>query len=158
MVGMHPVYRGEYAALGNELLRSLRELGFTVRFAGETVAEFLDAVKTGNLDLAVGRWTGQFPDADTFVHGLLSREGFMGKVCGNPEIERLVGQGREELDPGLRDSIYREVEGILANDALLLPLFHEQVYRFARPEVEGLNVGFSAPTVRYEDLRVRAKR
>ncbi|HKC25619.1 MAG TPA: ABC transporter substrate-binding protein [Thermoanaerobaculia bacterium] len=158
VVGVHPVYRGEYAALGSELLRSLRELGFTIRPGADTMAEFLDLTRTGLMDLAIARWTGQFPDADTFVHGLLSREGFMGRMCGTPEIERLVGRGREELDPGLRDSIYREVEEILAKDALLLPLFHEQVYRFARPEVEGLNVGFSAPTVRYEDLRVRAKR
>ena len=38
----------------------------------------------------------------------------------------------------MRHSIYRQVEEIIAREALLLPLFHDQVYCFARPEVEGL--------------------
>jgi hypothetical protein len=40
-------------------------------------------------------------------------------------------------------------------EALLLPLFHEQVYHFSRPEVEGLSVSFGAPTVAYDELRTR---
>jgi hypothetical protein len=39
---------------------------------------------------------------------------------------------------------------------MLLPLFHEQAYRFARPEVEGLTVAMGAPTVPLELLRIRA--
>jgi len=44
---------------------------------------------------------------------------------------------------------------ILVRDALLIPRFHEQAYRFARPEVEGLTVSFATPTVAYESLRIR---
>jgi len=44
---------------------------------------------------------------------------------------------------------------IVAREALLLPLFHEQAYRFARPAVEGLTVSFASPTVAYENLRIR---
>jgi hypothetical protein len=41
-------------------------------------------------------------------------------------------------------------------DALVMPLFHEQVYRFARPEVEGLDITFSTPpVVAYEKLWVK---
>ena len=51
--------------------------------------------------------------------------------------------------------MYREVEDIVFRERLLHPLFHEQVYRFARPEVEGLTVSLSAPHVDYANLRVR---
>jgi hypothetical protein len=37
---------------------------------------------------------------------------------------------------------------------MILPLFHEQAYRFARPEVEGLSVSFGGD-VAYEDLHLR---
>ena len=60
-----------------------------------------------------------------------------------------------EIDPAARHAIYRRVEEIIARDALLLPLFHEQVYRFARPEVEGLRLSYSVPSVAYEELSVR---
>ena len=43
----------------------------------------------------------------------------------------------------------------MAREALLLPLFHEQVYRFVRPEIEGLQLGLSWPTIAYEKLSVR---
>jgi hypothetical protein len=45
---------------------------------------------------------------------------------------------------------------LIAREALLLPLFHDQVYCFARPEVEGLtSVGQSNPVVAYENLQIR---
>jgi hypothetical protein len=43
----------------------------------------------------------------------------------------------------------------VAQDALVIPLFYIQIYRFARPEVEGLSLSFSPPDVHYEELRVR---
>jgi hypothetical protein len=35
-----------------------------------------------------------------------------------------------------------------------MPLFHEQVYRFSRPEVDGLSVSYWQPTVSYEKLSI----
>ena len=57
-------------------------------------------------------------------------------------------------DPAARHAIYREIEEILAREALMLPLFHEQAYRFAWPEVEGLALSVGGDTA-YEELRIR---
>jgi hypothetical protein len=55
----------------------------------------------------------------------------------------------------VRHDIYREVEQIIARRALL-PLFHEQTYRFARPEVEGFEIVFNMQQpVPYEKLWIR---
>ncbi len=37
----------------------------------------------------------------------------------------------------------------------MLPLFHDQVYCFARPEVEGLDSLGSNPVVSYDELWIR---
>ena len=79
----------------------------------------------------------------------------MGHYCGTAEIDQLADRGRAEIDPRIRHSIYRQVEEAIARDALLVPLFHEQVYRFVQPDVEGLSLGFSLPTVAYDKLSVR---
>jgi ABC-type transport system substrate-binding protein len=79
----------------------------------------------------------------------------VGLFCGTPEIDQLGARGRAEMDPRVRHSIYRQVEEIITRDALLIPLFHEQVYRFIQPDVEGLSLGFSLPTVAYDKLSVR---
>jgi ABC-type oligopeptide transport system substrate-binding subunit len=55
----------------------------------------------------------------------------------------------------MRHSLYRQIEEILAREALLVPLYHEQEYRFARPEIQGLSVFLWGRTVAYEELRLR---
>jgi len=105
----------------------------------------------------VGRWGADYPDADTFVYGVLhSTAGNMGRFLGDPELDRLIDQARAETDPRARHSLYRKVEEIVARDALMLPLFHDQVYAFVRPEVEGFDhVWQASPMINYEELWIR---
>jgi ABC-type transport system substrate-binding protein len=153
---VNPVLFGEYAALTKELLQEFRSMGFAVRVVNKTIGEYFEGLRTADTDLSIGRWIGDYPDADTFIYGLLhSREGILGRYCGSPEIDELAERGRAEIDPHARHVIYREAEEVIARDALLVPLFYEQKYRFARPEVEGLTIGFAYPTVAYEDLFLR---
>jgi ABC-type transport system substrate-binding protein len=153
----HPMFFGEYSAVAKELFGIFAAKGVHLRVVNKTMSEFLQAGNTGSADVVVGRWIGDYPDADTFVHGMLhSQGGSIGRHCGSPELDRLIERGRVEMDARARHAIYREVEEAIARDALLLPLFHEQVYRFARPEIEGLDsLNLSFPEVSYENLRIR---
>jgi peptide/nickel transport system substrate-binding protein len=153
---VHPVYAGEYAAFARALLDGLRERGFHVRPVTASLPEFLDAARSASVDLVLGRWLADFPDADTFAYGLLhTRRGSWGRLCGTAEIDALAERGRAETDPAARHSLYRRVEEAIVRDVLMLPLFHEQIYRFAAPDVEGLSVRVSPPTVAYEELSFR---
>jgi ABC-type oligopeptide transport system substrate-binding subunit len=108
------------------------------------------------VDLEVGRWAADYPDADTFLHGALnSVSGAFRNYLSSPELDRLSEQGRVEIDPRLRHSIYRRAEELIAREALLLPLFHDQLYCFARPELEGLVSIASQPRHPLRDLWIR---
>jgi ABC-type transport system substrate-binding protein len=102
----------------------------------------------------LGRWGVDYLDTDAIVYVLHSK-GWFGELMGTPELSRLIDRGRAEAVPGVRHAIYREVEETIAREALLLPLFHEQAYRFARPEIEGLALSLGGDTA-YEELRIRA--
>jgi peptide/nickel transport system substrate-binding protein len=154
-VALHPLFFEQYAGTYNEMSRVWAELGFKTRVVNRTMAEYLDAMAHGSTDVIIGRWSADYPDADTFIYILHSRGGGYGRFTASPELDRLAERGRAEAAPAVRHSLYREVEEILVRDALLIPLFHEQAYRFARPEVEGLTVSFATPTVAYESLRIR---
>ncbi len=152
----NPIMFGEFGALTKDLTQAFREMGYSIRVQNKTIGEFLAAQKEAPTDITIGRWVADYPDADTFVQGVLhSREGVYGRYCGIPEIDALTERGRGEVDPRARESIYREIEEVIAREALLIPLFHEQVYRFARPEVDGLAVGFGSSIVQYENLSIR---
>jgi len=156
-LAIHPVFRAEYAAVAAELTRVLGEAGFSVRPANTTYDAYRHWLRGGGeCDLALGRWDADYPDADSFLRGALhSQDGWFGPLSGTPEIDRLAELGRSEIDARLRHNIYRQAEEILDREAILLPLFHEQAYRFARPELDGLTVTFSSPTVAYEQLSLR---
>jgi ABC-type transport system substrate-binding protein/serine/threonine protein kinase len=153
---MHPVFFGEFSAFARELTDAFRDMGFLIRPINKTMAEYLELNAKGGTDIVVGRWNADYPDADSFVYSVVHSEaGFLGRLAGGPELDRLAEEARAETDPRLRHSIYRQVEELIARDALLLPLFHDQAYCFARPEVEGLDSVGSAPTVAYENLSIR---
>jgi ABC-type transport system substrate-binding protein len=154
-VALHPLFFEQYASTYREIARLWSELGFKIRVVNGNMAEYLDAMTHGTTDAIIGRWGADYPDADTFVYILHSKGGGYGRYTLSPELDRLAEGGRAEASPAVRHALYREAEEILARDALLIPLFHEQAYRFARPEVEGLTVSFATPTVAYENLRVR---
>jgi ABC-type transport system substrate-binding protein len=153
---VNPIYFGPYAAFYDALLASLREKGFIVRSVTKTMPEFLEMQQGVGTDVSIARWVADFPDADTFVSGILAtRGGIVGGYCGTGEADALAARGRAESDAGVRHGIYREVEEIVAKDALLVPLFHDQLYRFGRPELEGLNISFSPPYVDYSTLSLK---
>jgi ABC-type transport system substrate-binding protein len=154
---VHPVFISGYAACAAALLKAFQDVGVKIRPVTQTMDQYLAAARDGTADMVVGRWIADYPDADTFAYIMHSSAGFMGRYCGTSEIDRLLAQGRSENDPERRHTIYQRVEEILARDALLMPLFHEQSYRFARPEVEGLAVSPFQPTVAYEHLSVRSR-
>jgi ABC-type oligopeptide transport system substrate-binding subunit len=70
-------------------------------------------------------------------------------------MDRLCIRGRTETRTELRHEIYQEAEQLIARRAILLPLFHEQTYRFARPEVQDFEVTFGLQTVPYEKVWLR---
>jgi ABC-type transport system substrate-binding protein len=154
---VHPVFFSEFSAFARSLFDAFREIGFVIRPANRTMADYLALTSSGESDLNIGRWNADFPDADTFIYGVLHSEGgFLGRYASGPDLDRLAERGREETDPRVRHSIYRQVEEAVAGEALLLPLFHDQVYCFARPEVDGLtSVGQANPIVAYENLSLR---
>jgi ABC-type transport system substrate-binding protein len=148
---IHPTFSGEHAAFYNLMDTVLRAAGITIRSATGTIPEYLESWSRGTTDMIIGRWLADYPDTDTFFQGLR----YAWAHVGSPDLDELINRGRTETDPAARHALYRQLEAILRRDAVLLPLFHEQVYRFARPELEGMSVSFTYPTVAYETLHLR---
>jgi ABC-type oligopeptide transport system substrate-binding subunit len=117
--------------------------------------EWIEAVAQGSVDVVLGRWAADYPDADTFANILATKAGLLGKLCGSTEVDRLIDRGRSETSPAARHAVYRQIEEIIERDRLLLPLFHEQTYRFARPEIEGLSLSYGVIAVDYASLRIK---
>jgi len=154
VAAIHPIFEGEFSALKDGIVKTFGEAGFKLRSVAKTVDEYADVVRRAKVDVLIGRWNADYLDTDAFVHVTHTREGWLGSLCGTPEMDELIERGRVETDPATRHGLYRQVEEILRRDARIMPLFHEQTYRFARPEVEGLSVSYWFPIVAYDELRL----
>ncbi|HUF16759.1 MAG TPA: BREX system ATP-binding domain-containing protein, partial [Thermoanaerobaculia bacterium] len=153
---VHPVFFEQYAGVGKELMEAFASKGVRIRVVSRTMSEYIEANAKGEADVMIGRWFADYPDSDTFAYGLVHRQaGTIGRFCGSAELDHLTERGREQSDPSTRHTIYQEIEQMVARDALLLPLFNEQIYRIARPEVDGLALNVSVPEVQYDELRVQ---
>ncbi|MCP4653816.1 MAG: protein kinase [bacterium] len=152
----HPVFAGQYALFWERLCEAAGEAGLEIESECGSPAEVLRLAREAKADLVAYRWVADYPDTDGFIGNLLhSGEGSLAGIASAPEIDRLIERGRSETDPALRHIIYREIEETLEREALLIPLFHEQIYRFCHPGVRGFRFGVSTPEVLYEELHVK---
>lgn len=156
-VAAHPIFFREYSGFFERLEKALATVGVKLKRVTKTMSEFVDVLKNGNADLGLGRWIADYPDPDAFAHVLHGTEGLYGRMCGTSELDRLIDSGRTESDPKTRHGIYRRFEELIQREALLLPLFHEQVYRFTRPELDGATISYWAPAIPYENLSLSAR-
>ena len=124
-----------YERLVRGVLDAMGKLGLVVHEQEEHLK-----TQTAGADMYIGRWRGDYPDPDTFAHGTLhSTLGAFGRLCGSPDLDERMDKARNETDPLVRDAIYRDIEAILYERSLLVPLFHDRLSIFARPEVRGLD-------------------
>ena len=150
------VYDGPYSSLAEEFLQSISQKGFKVSRDSRKADSAALFLAGSEVDIIITRWFGDYPDPDTFLHGLLhSKEGVHGLTTGTPEMDRLIEKGRIETRPQVRHEIYQEAERLISQRALLLPLFHEKTYRFASPETEQFELNLAIQVVPYEKLWIR---
>jgi ABC-type transport system substrate-binding protein/serine/threonine protein kinase len=153
---VHPIYFTHFAATLAELREALKKVGVRIRVLNKTMSEYLALEAAGAGQLLIGRWIADYPDADTFIHGMLYSKGAqLSLYCSFPAVDDLAERARVEADPAIRHTLYVQAQEIVAREALLLPLFHDQSCRFARPELEGLRVSVAVPEVPYEELAIR---
>ncbi len=155
-----PPYAGQYSALWERLCGLWSDTGFEVKSQATVLKELPTRLSEGAPDLPdffACRWFADYPDADGIVGNLLhSSDGYFGPCCSTPEIDRLIEAGRAESAPSLRHAIYREIEEVIAREALVVPLFHEQAYRFCAAGVGGLRLILAGiGDVRYEEIYIR---
>jgi ABC-type transport system substrate-binding protein len=151
-VAIHPVFRSRYPTYLGELTRRLRHAGFRLVPRSETLKEWQTA--PGSVDAVLGRWVGDYADADAFAR-LIHSDGYTLAGFGDGlELDHLIDEACAEPDAERRALLYERVERTLREQAIVIALFHEQHYRFGRPGMRGLAISYSLPTVRYEDLEL----
>jgi len=106
--------------------RRLKEIGVDAKIRVMEWASFVGRfIKTGDFDVVLLGW-GLSLDPDQFSIWHSSQQGpgqfnFIG--YNNPQVDKLLEQGRMELDPDKRMKIYHEFASVLQEDSPIVYLF-----------------------------------
>jgi peptide/nickel transport system substrate-binding protein len=135
-------------ALASVIVRMLAEVGIAVELRPYEFATFFADVKKGNFQL----FSMAIPEiAEPDLHKTFfassriptrdNLDAGNNKVrYRNPELDRLVEEGRMELDRAGRKAIYAEVQRIIARDLPILPLWHEDNVAAMRRDIRGFEL------------------
>lgn len=106
--------------------RRLKEIGIDVKIRVLEWASFLGRyIKTGDFDVVVLGWSLSLdPDQFSIWHSSQNKPGQFNFInYNNPQVDKLLEQGRHELDPDKRMKIYHEFSRILLEDSPVVYLY-----------------------------------
>ncbi|WP_414691714.1 peptide-binding protein [Novimethylophilus sp.] len=106
--------------------RRLKEIGIDAKIRVLEWASFLGRyIKTGDFDVVVLGWSLSLdPDQFSIWHSSQNKPGQFNFInYNNPQVDKLLEQGRLELDPDKRMKIYHEFSRILLEDSPIVYLY-----------------------------------
>ncbi|MFN0275354.1 MAG: ABC transporter substrate-binding protein [Chitinophagales bacterium] len=86
-------------------------------------------------------WIADYPDAETYLNLFYSKNGAPPNYTrfSNPAYDVLFEQAIVETDEALRDKLYSKLDSMIIAHAPIVPLFYDEVYRFAQKNISGLD-------------------
>lgn len=137
-----------YNAVGEKLAAAIQadllKVGIQSEIKTYPWKEYKDALfKAEDGDCFVYGWIGDNGDPDNFLTLLDSNEidaSLNSAKYANAEVDKLLKDGRKEMDPAKRAQIYSELQKIVNNDAPWVYLTHATMLAAYGPDVEGFAV------------------
>jgi oligopeptide transport system substrate-binding protein len=84
-------------------------------------------------------WVADYPDPQDFLDILFHSESRSNDIeYSNSEVDSLLEEARGEQDFERRVELYQQAEGIILDDAPIVPLTHDADYWLTKPYVEGM--------------------
>ena len=122
------VSEGEIGQRDAVVLQSMLQ-AINIKVNIETVewGTFLDRMTARNYDMLRVGWTTT-PEPDSLLYNVFhsTSEQFNFTAYNNPEVDRLLDEGRRETDMEQRAEIYRQIQQIVVEEAPMVFLYHER--------------------------------
>jgi oligopeptide transport system substrate-binding protein len=134
--------------VGPFLSRSLTAVGFDVRVEVVTPLDLNDV----GAHVLLGGWIADYPDPDTFLRVCLDPDGTAGWITA--EHRRLLDAAAGTTDQAHRLSLYAQIEHLLSDQAVVIPLAYEDWHMLLKPWVHGFRVPAIKHPGFWQDIRV----
>lgn len=125
----------DYLDLCEYIQQQLSEFGIQIEIDINTGATFREMVANSKLDFFRGSWIADYPDAENYLALFYSKNhspnGPNYTQYSNPEFDKFYEESLLETNDSLRYLIYQKMNSIIMDDAAVVPLYYDEVIRFA---------------------------
>ena len=115
-----------------------RELGIEVELSNQEWGSYLQATTALQYDVARRSWIGDFLDPTTFLGLMTTDDGNNRTGWGDARYDGLMRAAAGELDPPRRMKLLAEAEGLMLQEAPVIPIYHYATTELVKPYVRGL--------------------
>jgi peptide/nickel transport system substrate-binding protein len=124
--------------LGQTIQAMAKEAGFNVQLQPTEFTTALDKGDQGDYDTFQIGWSGRI-DPDGNIQQFVGSTGSQ-NISGytNDALDKVLDQGRAELDQGKRTQIYQQASQTILDESPLIYLYHDKYFTGAGQNVVGL--------------------
>ncbi|MGQ9558135.1 MAG: ABC transporter substrate-binding protein [Desulfurispora sp.] len=136
--------RWPYKALAEVLQQELKTFGLSPQIKMMEMAAWKEAIKKGNYNLTIHPYTLMTGDPDFFIGRWLSSNGQMNQERGmgykNTRVDNMIQEAAAQGNATKRRQLYQEIQKIAAQDAPIIPVYHDVCLYATRKEVKELRL------------------
>lgn len=131
----------DYLDLCEYIQQELSQFGIEINIDVNTGATFRDMVANSKLEFFRGSWIADYPDAENYMALFYSKNHSPGgpnyTQYFNPDYDKLYEEAMHETDDNLRFELYNKMNRIIIDDAVIVPLYYDEVVRFVKNNISG---------------------
>ena len=132
-----------YVDLCEYIQSQLQDIGINIRVEVNPPSTHREMVATSRLSFFRGSWIADYPDAENYLSLFYSKNfspnGPNYTHFNNSIYDKLYEQALSETDDGSRVKIYQQMDKIIIDNAVIVPLYYDRLLRFTSKEISGFN-------------------
>ena len=132
----------DYADLCEFIQHELANFGVKIEIEVSVGATFRSSVANSKLPFFRASWLADYPDAENYLSLFYSKNfspyGPNYTHFYNSEYDFLYESSLRETNTDIRTGLYHQMDRIIMNNAVIVPLYYDQVVRFTHKDVKGL--------------------
>lgn len=136
-----PLYTSKtYEDIATYIQSQLRDIGIPVKLEIVLPAFQRELMSKAQAPFFRGSWIADYPDAESYLAMFYSKHGAPPNYTrfSDARFDSLYERALNENNDTLRYALYQQMDSILMQHAAVVPLFYDEVIRFVRAGVHGL--------------------
>ncbi|MEO6313853.1 MAG: ABC transporter substrate-binding protein [Chitinophagaceae bacterium] len=130
-----------YADFASFIAKELEEAGIKVQVEVVQKSLLLEQTAKSQALFFRGSWIADYPDAENYLSVFYSKNPAPPNYTryNNPQFDELYERALTEINDTLKQDLYRQMDRLIIEDAPVVPLWYDEVFRLVNPRVRNFN-------------------